>query len=84
VEMGAKHGLKHQETFYRNIPNKRMPSLNSPTNVVGAKSQTITQESIVVLTNRKKGKVPIPKAALSADSSQRSAVSDLPNSCRPT
>jgi len=69
VEMGARRGLGHQETFYRNIPNKRMPSLNSPTNVVGAKSQTMTQESIVILTNSKKENAPVLKKALSADSS---------------
>ncbi|TAL61142.1 MAG: DNA methyltransferase [Bacteroidetes bacterium] len=40
--------LKHIETIIRNIPNKRMPLENSPTNVTGEKSTTMRNEFIVV------------------------------------
>ncbi|MEP0828037.1 MAG: DNA methyltransferase [bacterium] len=43
-----KQGFKHIETIIRNIPNKRMPSHNSPSNVAGIKSPTMKQEYIVV------------------------------------
>jgi len=42
-------GLRHLETRVREISNKRMPSLNSPTNVVGKKSPTMREEYIVIL-----------------------------------
>lgn len=42
-------GFKHVETFQRNIPNKRMPLRNSPTNVAGSADDTMTIEHIVVL-----------------------------------
>lgn len=45
----ASNGYIHKETIIRNIPNKRMPSLNSPTNIVGAKSSTMKNEFIVVM-----------------------------------
>lgn len=44
-----KYGFKHKKTFIRNIPNKRMPSQNSPTNEVGKKSTTMNNEYIVVM-----------------------------------
>ena len=34
----------------RKIPNKRMPSVNSPSNVSGVKSPTMTNEFIVIMT----------------------------------
>jgi len=43
------YGFKHKNTFIRNIPNKRMPSKNSPTNKVGKKSTTMNHEYIVVM-----------------------------------
>ena len=43
------YGFKYQNTFIRNIPNKRMPSKNSPTNKVGKKSATMSKEYIVVM-----------------------------------
>ncbi len=43
------YGFKYQNTFIRNIPNKRMPSKNSPTNVTGKKATTMNNEYIVVL-----------------------------------
>lgn len=49
IEMGEKFGLEHVYTIGRNIPNKVMPSLNSPTNEAGKKVTTMTNEHIVVL-----------------------------------
>ena len=41
-------GFNHQETFRRNIPNKRMPHRNSPTNVPGKLGNTMNNEFIIV------------------------------------
>lgn len=49
IEMGQHYGLEHVYTIGRNIPNKVMPSLNSPTNEAGKKVTTMTNEHIVVL-----------------------------------
>lgn len=43
------NGFVHIETIVRNIPNKRMPNKNSPTNKVGKVGATITKEHIVVM-----------------------------------
>ena len=43
-----KNKFTHLETIVRNIPNKRMPSENSPSNIPGKKSTTMKQEFIVV------------------------------------
>lgn len=43
------NGFKHIETIIRNIPNKRMPSKNSPTNEVGITGSTMSNEYIVVM-----------------------------------
>ncbi len=43
------NGFNHAETTVRNIPNKRMPDRNSPTNVRGEKSATMKREYIVVM-----------------------------------
>ncbi|PWH19065.1 MAG: DNA methyltransferase [Bacteroidetes bacterium] len=43
------HGFEHVNTFIRSIPNKRMPSKNSPTNAAGVLDSTMTQEYIVVM-----------------------------------
>lgn len=48
-EMAVKYGLKHLFSFDRNIINKVMPSLNSPTNEVGERVKTMTSEIVVVL-----------------------------------
>lgn len=48
-EMAAFYGLKHVYTVKRNIPNKVMPLLNSPTNETGKKGTTMTNEHIVIL-----------------------------------
>ena len=45
----AKDDYKHIATHLRNIPNKRMPSLNSPTNEKGKTAKTINNEFIFVL-----------------------------------
>lgn len=49
IDFFAENNFRHVETIVRNIPNKRMPLKNSPTNVVGAKDNTMTQEFIVAL-----------------------------------
>jgi DNA modification methylase len=43
------NGFKHVETIIRNIPNKRMPSKNSPSNVTGVSDTTMRNEFIVVM-----------------------------------
>lgn len=48
-EMATHFGLRYVYTVDRNIPNKVMPSLNSPTNEVGKKVTTMTNEHIVIL-----------------------------------
>jgi len=42
------NGFRHIETVIRNIPNKRMPSKNSPSNIPGKKSSTMKNEYIVI------------------------------------
>lgn len=44
----GKHGFLHKETIVRNIPNKRMPKKNSPTNIAGQTSTTMHEENIVI------------------------------------
>ena len=48
-EIAEQYGLKHIYTVDRNIINKVMPSLNSPTNESGVKSSTMSNEHIVIL-----------------------------------
>ena len=48
-ELAEQYGLSTIYTIDRNIPNKVMPSLNSPTNVSGIKNTTMTTEHIVIL-----------------------------------
>jgi len=43
------NGFQHIETIIRRIPNKKMPSKNSPANVKGKKDSTMTYEYIVVM-----------------------------------
>ena len=43
------NGFEYKNTFIRNIPNKRMPSRNSPTNEVGKTASTMNNEYIVVM-----------------------------------
>lgn len=49
AEMAKKYGLEYIYTINRNIINKVMPSLNSPTNKVGRLVKTMTKENIVIL-----------------------------------
>ena len=44
----GKHGFSHKETIVRNIPNKRMPKKNSPSNVAGKTDITMHEENIVI------------------------------------
>ena len=44
-----RHKFTHIETIIRNIPNKRMPSRNSPTNQTGVTDSTMNREYIVVM-----------------------------------
>ena len=49
AEMFEKFGFKHKITIVREIPNKRMAALTSPTNKAGAKVSTMSHEYIVIL-----------------------------------
>ena len=42
------YGFVHKATIVRNIPNKRMPKKNSPSNIAGETSTTMHEENIVV------------------------------------
>ena len=48
VETFRQHGFVHKETIVRNIPNKRMPKKNSPSNMAGETSTTMHEENIVI------------------------------------
>ncbi len=45
----AKNHYYHHNTFIRNIPHKRMPKLNSPTNISGNHAVTMNEEWIVII-----------------------------------
>ena len=49
AEFFKRNGFRHIKTFIREIPNKRMPKRNSPTNVVGITDTTMNYEYIVIL-----------------------------------
>ncbi len=49
AELGEKIGFTCEDIVVRNIPGKRMPIKNSPTNIVGALEETMNKESIVIL-----------------------------------
>lgn len=49
AELGENLGFTCEDIFVRNIPGKRMPTKNSPTNVIGALEETMNKESIVIL-----------------------------------
>lgn len=49
AETFTRLGFQHVETIVRQIPNKRMPSKTSPTNVTGAKVDTMNSEYIVIV-----------------------------------
>ena len=48
VDVFRQHGFVHKTTIVRNIPNKRMPKKNSPSNIAGKTSTTMHEENIVV------------------------------------
>ena len=48
VDTFRQHGFLHKTTIVRNIPNKRMPKKNSPSNIAGETSPTMHEENIVV------------------------------------
>lgn len=49
IELAEKHNLVFVYSINRKIPNKVMPSKNSPSNVAGQKVTTMTMEHIVIL-----------------------------------
>ncbi len=49
AELGEKIGFTCHDIIVRNIPGKRMPKKNSPTNIVGELEETMNKESIVIL-----------------------------------
>ena len=49
ADLGKEIGFTCEDIFVRNIPGKRMPIKNSPTNIIGKLEETMTRESIVVL-----------------------------------
>lgn len=51
-EICIQYGMTPIHTIDRNIPNKVMPSRNSPTNISGATNSTMTMEHIVILKKR--------------------------------
>ncbi len=53
ADFGELAGFRHIETIIRKIPNKRMPSKNSPTNKAGEVGATMTEEYIVIMEKTK-------------------------------
>ncbi|MBU2545507.1 transcriptional repressor LexA [Patescibacteria group bacterium] len=49
TELAQKIGFTCEDIFIRNIPGKRMPTKNSPTNIAGELEETMNRESIVIL-----------------------------------
>ena len=49
AELCESIGFVFEDIFVRNIPGKRMPLQNSPTNVTGQKENTMLKENIVIL-----------------------------------
>lgn len=52
AESFEKEGFTHETTIVREIPNKRMPSKTSPSNIAGAKVATMSNEYIVIMTKK--------------------------------
>ncbi len=48
IELGKKHGLRHEKTIYRTIANKTMAVKNAPENITDFTGETMTKESIVI------------------------------------
>lgn len=49
IELFEEFGFKHMKTIVREIPNKRMPKITSPTNKIGITSKTMNNEYIVIM-----------------------------------
>lgn len=49
AEIFEQCGFSHINTIVREIPNKRMPALTSPTNISGNRVETMSHEYIVIL-----------------------------------
>jgi tRNA G10 N-methylase Trm11 len=49
AEIFKENGFSHIKTIIRNIPNKKMPKVNSPTNEIGKLQTTMNSEYIVIL-----------------------------------
>jgi len=49
AEIFEENGFSHIKTIIRNIPNKKMPKVNSPTNEIGKLQTTMNSEYIVIL-----------------------------------
>lgn len=49
AELGENIGFACEDILVRNIPGKRMPIKNSPTNIAGELEETMNKESIVIL-----------------------------------
>ena len=54
IELGKSIGFEYVTSYYRDIPNKRMPKKNSPTNIAGKKITTIEKETIFILKKTQK------------------------------
>lgn len=65
-------GFEYVNTFIRSIPNKRMPSKNSPTNATGVLDSTMTQEYIVIMQRKKNKSINENKKTYSTKSQNRS------------
>ncbi|MCD6221535.1 DNA methyltransferase [bacterium] len=52
-EFFERNGFKHIKTIIREIPNKKMPRKNSPSNVTGVTDITMNHEYIVILQKEK-------------------------------
>ncbi len=48
-EFFERNGFRHLKTLIRAIPNKRMPKINSPSNIVGITDTTMNYEYIILL-----------------------------------
>ncbi|MCY4223776.1 MAG: DNA methyltransferase [Bacteroidetes bacterium] len=48
IEFFNRYGFSEIDVFSRNIPNKRMPTINSPSNIPGEVGKTMTQEKIII------------------------------------
>ena len=49
IELAQDIGFDYEDIFVRNIPGKRMPMKNSPTNIAGKLEETMTKESVIIL-----------------------------------